>query len=313
MESNSKDSIFITGATGFIGANLARTLVTLHKDVHILVRPLSDTSRLTDIIPQITIHEGDLLDKDNLKKIIDSVKPRGVFHLAAKTVVLGVKSPEQEMISSNFEGTINILNVLENHDFDFFIESGTFIEYAPIPRPIKEDDLCEPKEIYGLTKLASTLYAKMIADTKGLPIIVFRFFTPFGPFLQKGKLVEQTITKAFKNEDIFLTKSSIARDFIYIDDLITLLLEASEKAKNLKGSIFNAGSGKKTTLKEFSDFVLKKTGSSSKIVWQENKASIYDSDFWQADMTKVFDNFSWRPKYSLEEGLEKTIEYFKKS
>jgi nucleoside-diphosphate-sugar epimerase len=176
---------------------------------------------------------------------------------------------------------------------------------------MKETDLCEPKEVYGLTKLAATLSGKMIADTKKKPIVTFRFFTPYGPYVQKGKLVEQVIENARAGKDINLTRPTVSRDFIYIDDLVALLLNAAENIEKVKGEILNAGSGQKNTLKEFVDLVIELTGSKSKVVLEPEKASIYDSDFWQADMTATFESFSWRPKVSLRDGLEKTVEYFK--
>ena len=308
-----KGPILLTGGTGFVGSHLARALVKGGQDVHLVVRKGADTFRLADILSKVTVHTGSLSEKAEVERIVQEVKPTGIFHLAAQTIIPGTPAVSSEVIASNFVGTVNLLEALANIPYTFFIQSGTFLEYKPLLRPMKEDDLCEPKEVYGLTKLAATLYGKMIADTKGKPVTTFRFFTPYGPAIQKAKLVEQTIKNALSNKAIFLTRGSVSRDFLYTDDLVELLINAAENIDKVKGGIFNAGSGQKTSLGEFAELVVKLTGSKSKIILQPEKASVYDSDFWQADMTKTFSALSWRPKTSLEAGLQLTIDDLKKS
>ncbi|OHA18445.1 MAG: hypothetical protein A2664_00685 [Candidatus Taylorbacteria bacterium RIFCSPHIGHO2_01_FULL_46_22b] len=307
----SEKNVLVTGATGFVGSHLVHRLISDGYRVHVLVRKGADTKRIADIADKLVFHEGDLTDQKSLEKIVVSIKPTGIFHLAAQTVAPGISAIGEEMTKNNLLGTINLAQSLQSIAYDFFVYSGSFIEYKPTDHPVKETDVCEPVEPYGVSKLAATRFLSELAIKESKPIVTLRFFTPYGPEIQKGKLIDQIISNALNNTPIQLTRPSIARDFLYIDDLVDLLIESAEKANDLRGEIFNAGSGVKTTIKELVAAVIKEIGSTSKIVWDETKASKYDSDFWQADMTKTFKNFSWRPQTSLQSGLRQTIEWFR--
>lgn len=308
---NGAQKILITGAAGFIGSHLVRRLVKDGHEVHVILREKSNTHRINDLLPQLNIHRGDLADNEFLRKLTEKIKPRGVFHLAAATIMSGVMASSEEVIRTNIAGSVNLIDALNGVDYDYFINTGSFSEYGFKDRPIKESDICEPIELYSITKLAQTLYSQTSARIKDKPILTFRLFTPYGPAVQKGRLIYNVIYNALRNQEISLTRPSVARDFIYVDDLIELYLEAADRAKKLKGEIFNAGSGVKTSLKELAGKAIKISGSKSGINWGAFPPVYYDSDKWQADMTKTFSKFNWRPKYDLDAGLAKTTDWLK--
>ena len=86
-----------------------------------------------------------------------------------------------------------------------------------------------------------------------------------------------------------------------------------QKAKDNSGEIFNLGSGKAVSIKELVDHVLKVTNSKSSVAWGTKDSVAYDSDLWQADMSKTHSRFSWRPKVTFEQGIEKTINWIKEN
>lgn len=300
--------IFVTGASGFVGSHLTRALVARGEEVHALVRPSSNLFRLTDVLPKMMLHHGDLTDYDSLKKIISKVKPRGVFHLAVSNMIGGLGAEHAAMVATNVQGTIHLMDIASASGFDFFVTAGSFLEYGAKDHPLAEDGCCMPGELYGITKLAGTLYAR----AKDMPIITLRLFTPYGPWNDSGRLTPTLISSALKNAPIALTRPTISRDFIFVNDIVALFLEAAGKAAKYRGEVFNLGSGVRTPLGEVVSYILKATGSKSEVRWGEFRAVSYDSDTWQADMTKTFSHFSWRPMYPLREGLDCTIEHFKK-
>lgn len=308
---NNRKRIFVTGATGFVGSHIVNRLLADNHDVHVLVRKDSNLWRIKNITDKITLHEGELTEKDSLKLIIDKINPEGVFHLGASTIMSGISASADKMIKTNLLGTINLIDVLSDTSYEFFVNTGSFIEYRGENRPVSESDICEPKEVYGITKLGATLYASAIGKIKNKPIITLRVFTPYGPFIQKGKLIEQIIVNTLEGKMLKLTKPTIARDFIFIDDLVDLFIEAAGTAGSFKGEIFNAGSGVKTTIKELSDYIRNIIKSDNNILWDEKAAVVYDLDSWQADTTKTFASFSWRPKNTLLEGVNKTIDFYR--
>ncbi|MBU6500570.1 MAG: NAD(P)-dependent oxidoreductase [Patescibacteria group bacterium] len=309
-----KTKVIVTGAAGFIGSWLARTLVASGEyEVNVIVRPASDTRRIKDIWNKVNVYEGNLLDKNEIAKIVAACSPRGVFHLAASNIMSGKTAPDEEVLETNVLGTINVMNAAHDNKCNFFVQTGTFTEYGKKNSPLKETDPSEPADLYSITKLMATLYGKGLARASDLHVVTLRIFTPYGPDIQKGRLVYNLIEQALKNGDLNLTNPKVSRDFIFVEDLVKFIIEAGEKAEKYGGEIFNAGTGVKTMLGEIAELVIKLTNSKSKVVAGKLESVPYDSEFWQADMEKTYKNFQWRPAHSLEQGLLKTIEWFKNS
>jgi len=307
---NKKRPIFITGATGFVGSHLTRRLVAEGFNVAALIREKSDLGRISDILSKIRIEYGCLENADILEKKIKDLNPMGIFHLAASNIKSGVTAPANEVIRANLLGTVNLVNATSSIDYTFFIQMGSFLEYGIKSHPLRETDCPNPLELYSITKLAATLYAVKFGKANKKPIIVFRIFTPYGPDIQEGRLVYEVVSHALMNKDIKMTSPLISRDFIYVEDLISLLLEGMKMARFHSGEIFNAGSGAATTLERIVECVLTTVNSRSNVNWGSFTPVAYDSDKWQADMVKTFNTFSWRPKISIEAGIAKTVDWF---
>lgn len=303
--------ILVTGASGFVGSHITRKLVELGTNVHILMRPTSNLWRLKNISSKVTFHHGDLADRATLEQIFTKVKPRGIFHFGVASVVSGLGAPNETMISTNVSGTVNLIDVASSYPYDFFVAMGSFLEYGFKDHPIKENEICEPGELYGITKLLGTLYGQALERSASKPMLTLRLFTPYGPWNEKERLTHKIIASALAGKEIALTHKTVSRDFVFIDDIVDLVLEAATKAGEYKGEIFNLGSGVRTTIGEVVSYILKKTGSKSEVKWGTFRTVSYDSDAWQADMAKTFSHFSWRPKIFPEQGLDKTIQHFK--
>ncbi len=302
--------ILVTGGAGFIGSHLVRRLIGLGHKVALLVKDSTHLLRIQDIVPHVSLHTGDMSDHRKLQKIVEEIQPAGVYHLAASNIQSGVTAGDDDVIRTNFLGTVNLLKALETHPYQFFVHSGSFLEYGPKRHPLKETDLPEPREVYSISKLSATLAVEAAGMASGKPAITLRTFTPYGPSMQHGRLVYELVTRALRSEVISLTDPNVTRDFIFVEDLVDLYIECMEKAKAYPGQIFNAGSGRATTLGEVAEYVLKKTVSKSTIQWGTFRTVSYDSDRWQADMEKTFASFSWRPRHTLDAGLDETIHWF---
>lgn len=303
--------LLVTGASGFVGSHVVRALVSNGTRVHALVRKTSNLWRLASVQKDITLEYGDFADLDSIGDIITRVKPKGVFHLGVSNVVSGLGEKNETIIQTNVLGTAALLDRASAAGFDFFVSIGSFLEYGIKDHAIKETELCEPGELYGVTKLAGTLYGIALARAKKLPIVALRLFTPYGSCNDEKRLTHHVIASALCNVPIALTRPAVSRDFIFVDDAVTLMLEAAEKANKCGGEIFNAGSGVRTPIGDAVSYILQKTASKSEVKWDSFRDVSYDSDTWQADMAKTFAHFLWRPKHSLHEGLDKTIEHFK--
>lgn len=309
-ENSRMEKAIVTGAGGFIGSALARRLAGTGIETHAFVRPGSDTARLAGIAA--IIHEVDMSDADSVRSEAASVAGASVFHLAASNIMSGMAASAQTLLATNVLGTDALIAGAIDAGAPAFVSTGSFLEYGPKGVPLAEDMRCDPPEIYSITKLAGTLLVEDAA-AKGLNSVAFRLFTPYGPGIQKGRLIYEAIAKALRNEPLTLTRPSVTRDFIYVEDIVDALIEAAENAGHHAGQIYNLGSGQKTSLEELGQLVLSLTGSSSELAWGSAQSVAYDTDTWQADMAKTFGAFAWRPRTSLAEGIDRTIAWMKET
>lgn len=302
------DRYLVTGATGFVGANVVRGLLKQKKEVSIIVRDKNLNFRLSDIASKLHIYKGDLT-RPNLTSIIDEIKPTIIYHLAAYGVPTN-QSDVNLMIDINIKGTLQLINAVKRHPFKLFVNTGTFSEYELKELPMKETDVLKPINDYGVTKAAATLFAQKMAIREKLPIITLRLFYAYGDY-EINRFVPNVILAALQNKDIIAAKPTFVRDFTYVEDIVDAYLKAAE-AKIIPGSIFNIGSGQQHTLKAATDIILKLTKSTSKINWGTFHMDRHvESKKLEADITLAKEILKWKPKYKLRKGLEKTVEWYK--
>lgn len=305
------NKILITGASGFVGANLTRRLLQENYEVHILSQSFSNNWRLTDVLPRLNNHTVDLLQKQKLKELMKQIKPEVIFHLAAIGVLAGILPPEKKLIETNILGTINLMSACNEIGYKCFVNTGSSSEYGSKRKPMKETDICEPMSAYAISKLASTIYGSFVAKVQNRPVVGLRLFSPFGPFDSPERLIPSVIIKALRNEDILLSNPKGVRDFIFIEDVVGAYLKSINLASKFKGEIFNVGSGREVTVGEVVDIICQLTNTKSKIKWGEEAPRPWDIVHWRADINKIQNFFDWKPNYSFEEGLKKTIQWFR--
>lgn len=303
------DKYLITGSTGFIGSNLARHLISKNKRVCVIVRDRKLNWRLKAIAKYLDIYECDLLSS-SLQKVVNKIKPTYILHLAT----YGTSAQEEDMskmVDVNIKGTINLFHALKNLKFKRFIHTSSSSEYGNKNHPIKEVDLLEPINYYGITKVASTLYCQKIAKIENLPITIFRLFSPYGYYEQKERLIPTIIKNASENKTILLSSPQYVRDFIFIEDVIAAYMKAVD-IDLTPGEILNIGYGKQYTIQDVAKLIIKLTESKSSVNWGAIKKQTRQTEpiMWEANINKTKELLSWEPQYTLKQGLAKTIAWY---
>ena len=300
-------TVFVTGATGFVGSHLVRRLVQDGDEVHILCRPQSNPARIRDILPRLRVHSASLTDAVAMRQVLRAARPDYVFHLGAATMVAGAVGGAEDLVEVNLLGTMNLVEACEATDYRGLVITGDAFEYSPSDRPLRETSACQPGTAHGASKLAATLFAEKMARDRHHPIVTLRLFSTYGPGDNPRRFVPQTIAGALVGTPIALSRPDVVRDWVYVEDLPALYLEAAARAATLSGGVFNAGSGRAASLGEMVDRILGLTGSRAPARWGTFAAPDHDRYPWVADMTRTFRIFSWRPGTSLEKGLAATI------
>jgi len=248
-----------------------------------------------------------LTDAPALAALVRSIRPERIFHLAAATVVAGATGSAAELVEVNLLGTVGLIQACDAVGYQGLVTTGDSFEYTASARPLVEADRCEPDTLHGITKLGATLYAQAVARARSRPIVTLRLFSTYGPDDNPRRLVPRVIAGALSNEPIQLSRREISRDWVYVEDVVDLYLEAGDRAGELRGEVFNAGSGTAVTIGEITDQLLRLTGSDAKPAWGVFPAPAHDATPWIADMAHTFAAFDWRPRTALEAGLGLTI------
>ena len=305
-------NVLVTGATGFVGSNLVRTLVSKEHEVHIILRETSDKWRIKGVIEKVNLHHCDLKNKEKVRKVISEIAPQMVFHLA----VYGGLPHQQDqfqIIETNLSSTVNLLDACTRTGFDCFINTGSSSEYGIKPSRMKETDVLEPTSDYGVTKAASTLYCQSVARRNSMAIFTLRLFSPYGYFEEVSRLIPTIILCCLKNKEVDLSSPNAVRDFVFIEDVMDAYLKVAERADRINpGEIFNVGSGKQHTVKEVFDVVKRLTRYGKEPRWGSSSGRVGDmAKMWEADVDKIGKAVGWTPKTTLSDGVSKTIEWFK--
>lgn len=300
----------VIGGGGFIGANLVRRLLKERCDVHLTMRRTTDLFRIRDIKNHLTLHAVSLNNSRDLSLIMQKLNPSLIFHLAAH----GSNSYEtdvREIVETNVTGTLNLLLASRDVPYEAFINTGTSSEYGFKSTPMRESDLLEPVSFYAAAKASTTLLASVFAKMYQKPIVTLRPFSVYGSFEDPRRFIPTIVRNLIKGNPIQLTAGTQRRDFIYIDDVVEAYMKVAMLANKLQGKILNLGTGKQYANDEVVRTLFRVTGKRVPIEKGAYPKRVWDTPHWVADMSQTKRLLGWRPKYSLEEGLRKTYEWYK--
>lgn len=302
MSDRNKRRVFITGGSGFVGANLTRFLLKKNYSIHILNRSKQLPWRLKNLSASITVHKGDVTDAKSLKQILLKANPDYIIHLAAYGAY-HYQTELEKMVQVNIEGTKNLLEASKDIPYKCFINTGSSSEYGFKNKPMKETDFCDPVSYYAATKLAATNICKVFARINNKPIVTLRLFSVFGPYEEPTRFIPTIMKALLQKQQIKLTPGNQRRDFIYVDDVSTAYMKALSLGKKIQGEIFNIGTGKEYT----NDEVVKKLFAGAKDTTEIVKGAYpkrtWDTPHWKANISHVKNVLGWEAKRTLEKGL----------
>ena len=304
-------TIFITGATGFIGSHLLKRLIKEGCNVHISIRKNSSLWRMEESKNKFVSHKIDLTDFEAVRSLFKQIKPDVIFHLAA----YGVDYRQQDIhqaIDVNISVSVNLFEAFFSNNGHRFIHTGTCLEYGHKKRPISECDLAAPNGIYGATKLSSVhILSSMTHRMESGKLAILRPFGVFGEHEGLHKFVPQVIDKLKSGHTVQMTLGEQIRDYIYIDDLIDAYILASVVPLKNKVEIINIGSGKEITMKDFASMIAKQLGANNELLqFGALPYRPYEMMYLVANIYKAKSLLRWEPKVPIEKGLEHTINWY---
>jgi len=316
--------LLITGGAGFLGSHLAETLLNQgHEVVVVDLVSAKKKSKIDHLIGQknFKFFRGSVLDKDLMDKLIWECDK--VFHFAALVGVHHYVERPYDVLDVNVNGTKLVVDLAYKYSKKVIFASTSEIYGRSTKIPFSEDD----DRVLGPTKVDRWCYstAKAVGEhycfayhQLGLPVVVLRFFNAFGPRLdsiESGRIISIFMGQLLKNKPLtVIGDGTQTRCYTYVDDIIQGIIRSSE-VKEAEGEAINLGTNRETSVLDLAKMMIKIYGGKAEIQFVEQEG-IYGTSYQDIkrrvpDVSKAKRLLNWEPKISLEDGLSKTVEWFK--
>ncbi len=317
-----KGKIFVTGGAGFIGSHIVEAL--LQDGYEITVYDNFSSGRrenLSNVINDIKIIEGDILDYDKLEKAMKNHEY--VSHQAAQLEILRCLEDPLIDLKINAIGTLNVLKACVESEVKKLISASSACVYGQAQYvPQDENHPTNPNWPYGVSKLAAGKYCQIFQENFGLKIISLRYSIVYGEREWLGRVLTMFLKRVMEDKDLVIFgDGDQLRDFIYVKDVVKLHNLCFGSNKNLNNNVYNASTSIGVSIKELANIVIEVSGKPIGIVFEdveEGKFSQYMPNRKRipAELKKmVLDNsraktdFNWQPLTNLKEGIKKELSW----
>jgi UDP-glucose 4-epimerase len=302
-------SAFITGGSGFIGVNLARTLiesgwrVTSFDDYSAGSREDGESAGYHELI------EGDIRDPDAIRAAVAG--HTHVIHLAAHTsVVESIEDPGNDL-DVNVTGLLNTLIAARESGVEGFIFASSNAPLGDVEPPSHEDKVPRPLSPYGASKLAGEALCSAFAGSYGLRTVALRFSNVYGPYsYHKGSVVATFLKRVASNLPLIVYgDGEQTRDFLFVDDLCAGIRQALE-SDDVTG-LYHLGSGVETSVNRLVEHIRSMVDDSIEVLYEPRRAGEIDRNY--SDITRARSELGFSPSVGLEEGLRLTWKWFEEA
>lgn len=308
-----KGKILVTGGAGFIGSNIVEELVAMNKEVVIL----DDFSTgfdhfLTPFKKKISVVKGDIRDPKATKKAMKDV--RVVIHQAAiRSVPKSVDNPFYSH-EVNGTGTLVLLSEAIKAGVKRFVYASSSSVYGNVDKfPQVESDTLSPLSPYGVSKLCGENYCHAYHAIYGLETVALRYFNVYGP-RQNPESLYSAVVPAFIDKvrrgqrPVIDGDGKQSRDFTYVKDVARANIQAALTANKVGGESFNIASGHDYSVNQILELICKNLNKKCNPIFGPRRKG--DALRTYANISKAKKLLDWTPQISLQQGLERTIQWF---
>ncbi len=302
--------VLLTGATGFIGSNVARRLLTDGHEVFLILRPDCPSWRIRDVAADVRIQEVDLQDQAGVTDAVRRARPDWVFNLAAHGAY-SWQTDLRAMLMTNLLGTIHLLEAALATGFEAFVQTGSSSEYGAKDHSPSETDWLEPNSQYAVTKASATLFCRYTGHARDLPIRTLRLYSVYGPWEEPSRLMPTLVMRGLRGELPDLVSPETARDYIYVDDVVNACMVAAATTNQEPGAVYNVGTGLQTSLQEVIELVRAELSIDAEPIWGSMPPRTWDTDVWVADSSRIRGELGWQPSRTLSEGFRLLVSWIR--
>jgi CDP-glucose 4,6-dehydratase len=310
-------NVFLTGCTGFLGSYLTKELVKLGANVTGLVRDVIPKSNLYsgDEYKKINAVIGSLEDEPLLERSLGEYETDTIFHLAAQAIVGIANRNPVSTFEANIRGTYNLLEAARRSPLvkRIVVASSDKAYGEQVQLPYTEDMPLKGSHPYDVSKSCTDLIAQAYHKTYGLPVCITRCGNLYGGGdLNFNRIIPQTIKSIIDGErPVIRSDGSFIRDYFYVEDAVEAYLLLAEKMNelDLEGQAFNFSNEIQLTVLELVNIILELMNSELKPRILNQGSNEIRHQYLSAK--KAREVLGWAPGYTIEEGLKKTIEWYR--
>ncbi|MFA1612244.1 dTDP-glucose 4,6-dehydratase [Halobellus rubicundus] len=305
-----RDSILITGGAGFIGSNLTRAAIERFEEVYVLdnLTYAGNIRNLHSVEDKITFIEGDIREHEIVSEIYEQVEV--VVNLAAESHVDRSIKSGIPFLQSNVEGAYVLMELLQEHDVDRFIQMSTDEVYGSIEEgEFSEGDPLDPSSPYSASKASADLFVNACWETYDLPITIVRPTNIYGPRQHPEKLIPKFTLRALSGDRLPLYgDGSNVRQWLYVKDFCNALLQIVDHDTD---GIYNVAGPERRSNIEVTKAILERVGASESLIEFVADRAGHDKRY-AIDDSKLQEEIGFDPQYGFAAGLDETIEWYRK-
>lgn len=301
----------VTGATGHIGSHLVRHLLECNVEVAALVRPTTNNLwRIEDVISRLCIISGDLSNIELSCAAIREFAPEVVFHLGWYGVG-GRHRDDVAQLTQNLYGSIDLLCLAYESGCKRWVGLGSQAEYGAYNGILTEDLPTHPTTFYGTAKLCVCLLSQKLCEAYKIGFVWLRLLASYGPMDDVKHIISYVIVSLLRGQKPDLTLGEQLWDYLYVEDAIRAMwqLAINRKAQG----IFNLASGETHTIRSIVETVRDLIDPNLPLGFGEIPYRPNQIMHLQADVSRLREVTGWSPQVSIDEGLRRTVEWFKEN
>jgi len=306
-------NVLVTGGAGYVGSSLVRKLVEEKSEVVVLDNfSYGHMENLSDIKNQIHIVKGDIRNSGLIKNVIKKNNIEFIFHLVADPFVPNSYKNPGLVFDVITKGTQNIIMANpEQIKKILFLSTAEIYGYYKY-LPMDENHPCNPVSVYATAKLAADRLCFIMHNDNDIPVNTLRLFNTFGPRETHPYIIPELILQFSKSSVAKLGNLKSRRSLIYVDDAVTGMMKLMKS--RISDEVFNLGSNKSYSIEELARIVADSYGHNKiQLVVEKHRKRALDPPVFQCDFSKIKKAIDWKPKISLEQGIEKTMDWFEQN
>jgi nucleoside-diphosphate-sugar epimerase len=302
--------VLVTGGTGFMGRHLVRALVARGDEVAVAGRRRREDLLAGALPESVSYRASDLAVPGAAEAILAELKPERVFHLASAVDVARSLDALDVQVRVTQMAAVHVAQACLTRGVGRLVQVGTCEEYGNGPAPFRETQDPSPVSPYSAAKVAATAFVRMLCTSFGLRAVVVRPFLTYGPGQESNLLIPALIRSALAGRDFPMTGGEQTREFNYVEDIVDGIVRAAD-APGVDGLVINVGCAEPRRIRDVAGLVLDLMGNPVRA--ELGKLPYRPGETWEfyCDNTRARQLLGWSPRMRLEDGLRRTIAWYR--